>query len=134
MAAHMYDTASTVESYELSKTGRSFLYPPTEKIKVIEVENFPLLGKLTAFRFIEWVLKNPDGVISLPTGKTPEHFIKWVMRILERWDQADIRTQCEAYGIPTARRPVMDGLRFVQIDEFYPMDATQQNSFNWYVN
>ena len=134
MAAHMYDTASTVESYELSKTGRSFLYPPTEKIKVIEVENFPLLGKLTAFRFIEWVLKNPDGVISLPTGKTPEHFIKWVMRILERWDQADIKTQCEAYGIPTARRPVMDGLRFVQIDEFYPMDATQQNSFNWYVN
>lgn len=55
-------------------------------------------------------------------------------RILERWDQADIRTQCEAYGIATARRPVMGGLRFVQIDEFYPMDATQQNSFNWYVN
>jgi glucosamine-6-phosphate deaminase len=134
MAAHIYDTSSTVESYELSKTGRSFLYPPTEKIKVIEVENFPLLGKLTAFRFIEWVLKNPEGVISLPTGKTPEHFIKWVTRILERWDQADIRKQCEAYGIPTARRPVMDGLRFVQIDEFYPMDATQQNSFNWYVN
>lgn len=134
MAAHIYDTSSTVESYELSKTGRAFLYPPTEKIKVIEVENFPLLGKLTAFRFIEWVLKNPDGVISLPTGKTPEHFIKWVTRILERWDQADIRKQCEAYGIPTARRPVMDGLRFVQIDEFYPMDATQQNSFNWYVN
>lgn len=71
MAAYVYDTASTVESYELSKTGRSFLYPPTEKIKVIEVDNFPLLGKLTAFRFIEWVLKNPEGVISLRPGRPP---------------------------------------------------------------
>jgi glucosamine-6-phosphate deaminase len=133
MAAHIYDTSSTVESFELSKTGRSFLYAPTEKIRVIEVDNFPLLGKLTAFRFIEWVLKNPEGVISLPTGKTPEHFIKWVKRILDRWEQPDVRKQCEEYGIETARRPVLKGLSFVQIDEFYPMDATQQNSFNWYV-
>jgi glucosamine-6-phosphate deaminase len=28
----------------------------------------------------------------------------------------------------------MESLSFVQIDEFYPMDATQQNSFHWYVN
>lgn len=39
------------------------------------VENFPKLGLLTALRFLEWVSENPDGVISLPTGKTPEHFI-----------------------------------------------------------
>ena len=32
-------------------------------------------------RFIEWVQQNPGGVISLPTGKTPEHFIKWVQRL-----------------------------------------------------
>jgi glucosamine-6-phosphate deaminase len=129
-----YVTHSTVEEFELKKTGRQFLYPPTEKIKIIEVENFPLLGKLTAFRFVEWVLKNPGGVISLPTGKTPEHFIKWVGRIVERWDSTEIQRQFEAYGIDGTRRPEMQSLHFVQIDEFYPMDATQFNSFNWYVN
>ena len=129
-----YDAYSSVEAFELQKTGRQFLYPPTEKIKIIEVENFPLLGKLTAFRFIEWVMKNPGGVISLPTGKTPEHFIKWVGRILERWDTPEIQKQLEAYGLPGGRRPDMESLHFVQIDEFYPMDATQLNSFFWYVN
>ena len=43
----------------------------------ITVDNFPKLGLLTALRFLEWVLENPEGVISLPTGKTPEYFIKW---------------------------------------------------------
>ena len=103
-----YNTASSVEAFELQKSGRQFSYPPTEKIKIIEVENFPLLGKLTAFRFIEWVLKNPGGVISLPTGKTPEHFIRWVGRILERWDTPEIRQQLEGYGIDGSRRPEMD--------------------------
>ncbi len=134
MTQRTYDVSSTVETAELQKSSHAFLYPPTEKIRVVEVDNFPLLGKLTAFRFIEWVLKNPGGVVSLPTGKTPEHFIKWVTRILSRWDAPEIRTQCEAYGIDCSKRPDMESLSFVQIDEFYPMDATQQNSFNWYVN
>lgn len=129
-----YDTQSTVEAFELQKSGRQLIYPPTEKIRIIEVETFPLLGKLTAFRFIEWVLKNPGGMISLPTGKTPEHFIKWVGRILERWDTPEIQRQLEAYGVDGSHRPDMESLRFVQIDEFYPMDATQFNSFYWYVN
>jgi len=73
----VYDGTSSVEGVELAKIGRKLRYSPTEKIDVIEVDNFPLLGKLSALRFIEWVLKNPGGVISLPTGKTPEHFIKW---------------------------------------------------------
>ncbi|MBE0666324.1 MAG: hypothetical protein IH593_01490, partial [Bacteroidales bacterium] len=42
----------------------------------IVVKNFPNLGLLTALRFLEWVAENPEGVISLPTGKTPEYFIK----------------------------------------------------------
>ena len=79
-----YDGSSTVETLELERSGRKLIYPPTEKIQVIEVTNFPELGKLTALRFIEWTQKNPGGVVSLPTGKTPEHFIKWVTRILER--------------------------------------------------
>jgi glucosamine-6-phosphate deaminase len=130
----VYDASSTVEAYELQQSGRRPAYPPTEKIKVIEVENFPLLGKLTALRFIEWVLKNPGGVISLPTGKTPEHFIKWVMRILERWESREIQTLLGQFGIEGKKRPEMKSLSFVQIDEFYPIDAQQQNSFHWYVS
>jgi glucosamine-6-phosphate deaminase len=130
----LYDASSTVEALELEVSGRKQWYPPTEKVRVIEVENFPLLGKLTALRFIEWVQKNPGGVISLPTGKTPEHFIKWVNRILERWETKDIQALLEGNGITGAVRPDMRSLAFVQIDEFYPMDAQQHNSFHWYVN
>ncbi len=129
-----YDTTSSVEPIEIERTGRKIFYPPTEKTRIIEVENFPLLGKLTALRFVEWVIKNPDGVLSLPTGKTPEHFIKWVGRILQRWETEEIQELLGAYGIPPNHRPEMRDLTFVQIDEFYPMNAEQQNSFYYYVN
>lgn len=129
-----YDGTSSVEEIARKASGRQFWYPPIEKIKVIEVANFPLLGKLTALRFIEWVLKNPGGVVSLPTGKTPEHFIKWVQRLLHRWDSREIKELLEANGIATTMRPDMRSLSFVQIDEFYPMDAQQSNSFHSYVN
>ncbi|MGB5872569.1 MAG: glucosamine-6-phosphate deaminase [Bacteroidota bacterium] len=129
-----YDASSEVEQIELRRSGRKEIYPPTEKIRVIEVENFPLLGKLTALRFVEWVGKNPGGVVSLPTGKTPEHFIKWVMRILERWTSRGIQAILEEFGIDGSKRPDLGDLSFVQIDEFYPKDSQQQNSFHWYVN
>ncbi len=109
------------------------LYEPTEKIPTIVVENFPLLGKLAALRFVEWVQHNPDGVISLPTGKTPEHFIRWVQRLLDGWDKKDVRRILAANGIDPSVRPNMKSLHFVQIDEFYPMDSSQQNSFHHYV-
>ena len=128
-----YDGTSSVEIAELKRSGWESRYAPTEKIRIIEVDNFPLLGKLTAFRFVEWVQKNPGGVISLPTGKTPEHFIKWVKRILERWDTKEVQSVLADYGIDGVRRPDMKSLTFVQIDEFYPMDSQQHNSFNHYV-
>jgi glucosamine-6-phosphate deaminase len=129
-----YDGTSTVESLALARTGRKLLYPPTEKIGVIEVDNFPLLGKLVALRFVEWASKNPGGVIALPTGRTPEHFIAWVRRILDGWDTEAIQQLLREYGVDSFPRPPMDTLAFVQIDEFYPMDAKQHNSFHYYVN
>ncbi len=129
-----YNASSVVEERALARSGRSLMYEPTEKIGVIEVGNFPSLGKLTAMRFIEWVQKNPGGVISLPTGKTPEHFIKWVIRILERWETKEIHSQLEESGVDPSVRPDMKSLHFVQVDEFYPMDGQQHNSFYWYVN
>jgi hypothetical protein len=39
-----------------------------ERIRTIVVENFPNLGKMSAFRFVEWVVQNPCGVCALPTS------------------------------------------------------------------
>ncbi len=134
MTPKQYNVHSSVEAYELSRSNHGSLHPPTEKIQVIEVENFPVLGKFTALRFIEWVQKNPDGVISLPTGKSPEHFIKWVQRMLQRWDTREIQQLLELYGVEYTHKPDMKHLSFVQIDEFYPMNSKQHNSFHYYVN
>jgi glucosamine-6-phosphate deaminase len=134
MAHRRYDTSSTVEERELSKGAHRIIYPPVEKIRVVEVENFPSLGRLAALRFVEWALKNPGGVVALPTGKTPEYFIKWVRHLLANWSRNDVRALLGEYGIAQGAPPVMRDLAFVQIDEFYPIDAAQQNSFHHYVN
>lgn len=102
-------------------------------IPYITVENFPKLGKLTALRFLEWVGENPEGVISLPTGKTPEYFIQWVRRILNEWDSKDGMQMREENGLFLKTKPDLRGLHFVQIDEFYPIDPRQHNSFFNYV-
>ena len=73
---------SNVETNALAKSSFDAIYQPTENIPAIVVESFPELGKFAAVRFLEWVQANPGGVISLPTGKTPEFFIKWVNHFL----------------------------------------------------
>ncbi|HDR89367.1 MAG TPA: glucosamine-6-phosphate isomerase [Bacteroidetes bacterium] len=97
------------------------------------VDNFPLLGLLTSLRFLEWIAENPEGVISLPTGKTPEYFILWTRYLLEQWDTGKGRTMRNQYGLGKLSRPDLSRLRFVQIDEFYPIDSSQHNSFCYYV-
>jgi glucosamine-6-phosphate deaminase len=84
-------------------------------------------------RFVEWVQQHPGGVVSLPTGKTPEHFIKWVNRLVNTWDEPDTRQLLEEHGVDPGRKPDMGSLHFVQIDEFYPIQPTQKNSFYHYV-
>ncbi len=111
----------------------SLMYPPTEKMGLIVVNNFPELGKLTALRFIEWVQQNPEGVISLPTGKTPEYFIKWVNHYLHTWNTRETSMDLAQNGIDVSKRPDLRGLHFVQIDEFYPIYPTWENSFYYYV-
>jgi glucosamine-6-phosphate deaminase len=123
-----------VEQHALATSPHDILYPPTEKIATLVVENFPSLGRLAALRFLEWVQHNPGGVISLPTGKTPEHFIRWVNHVLETWDQPETRSLLEEAGMDPGVRPDMQSLHFVQIDEFYPIDPKQHNSFFYYTN
>src|SRR6056297_2332022 len=105
----------------------------TTKIPYITVDNFPKLGLFTALRFLEWVSENPNGTISLPTGKTPEYFIKWTQYFLENWDVAKVAKQREEYGLGGLKKPSMGGLSFIQIDEFYPIRSDQHNSFYHYV-
>lgn len=104
------------------------------KIPYILVDNFPKLGKFVALRFLEWVKENPEGVISLPTGKTPEYFIKWTQHILQHWKNKEITGEREKYGLTGEQKPDLRRLHFVQIDEFYPISPGQHNSFYYYVN
>ncbi len=106
----------------------------TTRIPYITVDNFPKLGLFTALRFLEWVSENPGGVISLPTGKTPEYFIKWTKQIIDNWENRQIIQLRKEYGLQIRNRPDLSNLHFVQIDEFYPIKSTQHNSFYHYVN
>lgn len=133
MAHRRYDGSSVVEERELSKGRHRLLYPPVERIRVVEVENFPRLGRLAALRFLEWALGNPGGAVALPTGKTPEYFIKWVRHLLANWKRRDAAALLEEYGISSPAPPAMGDFHFVQVDEFYPIDASQANSFHHYV-
>lgn len=89
-----------------------------EKTPAIVVKNIYELGELVAQKFLEWVRENPTGVIALPTGRTPEFFIK----TLEKY-KAD----------STFDFPVTSGLKFVMLDEFFPMMPTHKNSFCRYI-
>lgn len=102
-------------------------------IPYIVVENFPLLGLLTSLRFLEWTGEHPEGVISLPTGKTPEYFIKWTGYMLENWEGKKVKELRSKYGIGAMAKPSLKKLQFVQIDEFYPISSKQHNSFYNYV-
>lgn len=105
----------------------------TANIAYIAVDNFPNLGMLTALRFLEWASENPRGVISLPTGKTPEYFIFWTKNILENWEKEEIKELRKKHHLGD-QKPSLADLHFVQIDEFYPIKSSQANSFYHYVN
>jgi glucosamine-6-phosphate deaminase len=99
----------------------------------ITVENFPKLGMLASLRFLEWVNENPNGVISLPTGKTSEYFIKYTHFFLENWDNPKGLDILNTHGLSGVKKPDLSGLQFVQTDEFYPISPKQHNSFCNYV-
>jgi len=119
---------STVENSYLQHSGFKLKYEPEEKIGVIIVESFPELGRLAALRFLEWTQANPGGVISLPTGKTPEYFIQEVRRFLDTWNRKETTRELEQWGLDPSKKPDMKSLSFVQIDEFYPINPLQHNT------
>ena len=125
---------SKVEEIFLKDSAQKLIYAPTEKINTLIVDNFPMLGKLTALRFLEWAQQNEGNTVSLPTGKTPEHFIKWVTHLLHGWKDKKIQALLEESGVDPAKKPDMRSFSFIQIDEFYPISSAHHNSFFYYVN
>lgn len=147
-----FEYLSSVEKEFLRRSKRRDLYP-NERVGVIEVENVAELGQLTALNFIEWIIENPNGVIGLPTGKTPELFIKWLRYYRQNWNQPEVQQELKAFGIGSGSGsasgavsgndndsksaldsfPETKHLRFIQLDEFFPISPKQHNSFLGYI-
>ena len=122
--------SSRVEEQFISNNG---FESQSSKIPYLIVDSFPDLGLITTLRFFEWVYNNPEGVISLPTGKTPEYFIKWTSYLLNNWDSRTVKSIRKKYNLPSKTKPDFSKLCFIQIDEFYPLNPSQHNSFYNYV-
>ena len=130
---HNSQTPTPVEQNFLHASKRHFQYNH-ERVPSIEVPNSMELGKLTALRFLEWLSANPDGVVALPTGKSPEFFIKFLGHYKAHWKESHIQKELHSYGITSATFPDTTQLKFVQLDEFFPIDPAHENSFYTYVN
>ncbi len=98
------------------------------------VDNFPKLGLLSALSFLEWTGQNPEGVISLPSSKTAQHFLKYTRLLLENWNKTSGEEILEKYGLSGMKKPDLRGLQFVQAGEFYPISSAQHNSLWNYVD
>ncbi len=55
-------------------------------------------------------------------------------RFLSSWEKKETVRELEEGGVDPSARPDMRGVRFVQIDEFYPVEPSHHNSFYHYVN
>jgi len=125
---------SSVEKEFLRLSQRSDNYP-NEKIAVIETSNVAVLGQLTALSFLEWVQENPKGVVALPTGKTPEHFIKWLLYYKSSWGTLKTMKEITNFDVKIKNEtfPPTEDLIFCQLDEFFPISKTNAHSFLNYV-
>jgi glucosamine-6-phosphate deaminase len=105
-----------------------------EKIDTIIVSNYMDLGRMTALRFIHWAMEHPEGTVSLPTGKTPQFFIEWVMHYKRNWSHCREELIQTGFSVEEVERGFScASLQFIQIDEFFPIKPSQANSFLHYI-
>ncbi|RYG67211.1 glucosamine-6-phosphate deaminase, partial [archaeon] len=123
---------TSVELSFIQRSGKKASYP-NERAPVVEVLNVYELGKIVALSFLEWVQENPRGIIALPTGKTPEYFIKTLEHYKNNWSNPKIEEEVKSYGFHHASFPDTTQLTFVMLDEFFPMLSTHRNSFCNYI-
>ncbi len=128
-----YNTSSKVEEFFKQQDIYFELNKDLRRIPTITVDNYVVLGQITALRFLEWVSLNPGGVVALPTGKTPEFFIKWMQHYLDNWDQELKSGILGKIGFDPKLKPDFKSLHFFQLDEFFPIDPEHERSFTWFV-
>jgi glucosamine-6-phosphate deaminase len=128
-----YNRSSKVEEYFNGIHTDFKLSSQFHRIPVIVVENYVELGQLAALRFLEWVSLNPGGVIALPTGKTPEFFIKWVQFYLTNWKKEMDHGILAKIGLEKNLKPDLKSVHFFQLDEFFPIKPEHERSFTWFV-
>ncbi len=121
---------SKVEQAFFEETG---VEKTTARIPYITVESFPKLGLLSALSFIEWVNKNPNGVVSLPTGKTAQYFLHSTHLILDSWNSEKTKNLLKKFGLEGIEKPDFSKLHLVQMGEFYPINPEQHNSLYNYM-
>jgi len=93
------------------------------------------LGQLTTLSFLDWIQENPKGVIALPTGKTPELFIKWLLYYKSNWTNPKVIESIQNFDLEVEDKtfPKTENLIFCQLDEFFPISKTNTHSFLNYV-
>jgi glucosamine-6-phosphate deaminase len=106
----------------------------TTRIPYILVDSFQKLWLLSALRFFEFAYQNPDGNVSLPTGKSAQYFISFTNKLLENWGNKKGKEILEQYGLGGIKKPDLRGLHFIQTGEFYPIDSAQHNSLYNFVS
>ncbi len=121
---------SAVENHFI---GRKAKHYESERIRVITVPNYVVLGQLTALRFIEWIKSNPQGIVALPTGKTPEYFIKWFVYYINHWSYECQKGIIGRLGLSSPKPPSCAELHLVQIDEFFPLNPSHERAFSNYI-
>lgn len=123
-----------VEQEFVRESQRQKYYASEHIPGVIEVSNVAALGKLVSLRFLEWVSEHPAGVVSLPTGRTPEMFIAYLKHFRQNWKESSAQVELKLYGLGgLACFPDTSQLKFVQLDEFFPMHPDHKTSFTHYV-
>ena len=105
----------------------------SEKIPVVEVPSLDEFGHYLALHLLLWIQNNPSGVISLPTGRTPESFIRALEWYKLNWSSLVAQENLRRWGIDTGSFPETSDLRFVQIDEFLWMSPQHVKSYSSYV-
>lgn len=95
---------------------------------------FDALGRDVAVAFLQWAKTNPEGVAALPTGRTPETFLRHLKHLLHTWRSSEeTQSLLLKRAVDSPSPPDLSRIRFCQLDEYYPIHPKHPNTFRQYV-
>lgn len=83
---------------------------------IIETKNYKELSKRASNLVIDEILKKPNLVLALSTGKTPLRMYKFLIKEYEN------------------KKVDFSEITFFNLDEYYPIKKNNKNSYNYYLN